>query len=94
MRQVKYLNAAIAVFGSLSFVSILLYFAALHDIWHDYASPELWIRAGQELPAWYSPYNRCPLEWGALQIGFLMMLAFHVLLIVRYFLKRSAGASA
>jgi hypothetical protein len=79
----KLLNPAIFGLGFLSFASLVFYFLALHDIWHDYASPEVWTRAGQTLPAWYSPVNRCPQEWGMLQIGFLLILAFHILLFVR-----------
>ncbi len=94
MRLSKHLNSAIAVLGSLSFVSILLYFAALHDIWHEYASPEVWARAGKELPSWYSQVNRCPLEWGFLQVGFLLMLIFHVMLLVRHLLRRLENISA
>jgi len=38
MKRRGYLDSAIVVSGFLSFMSMLLYFAALHDIWHDYAS--------------------------------------------------------
>lgn len=79
----QFMNSAIVLLGGLSFVSLFFYFGALHDVWHDYASPEVWSRAGQNLPGWYSPVNRCPLEWGVLQVGFLMMLAFHILFFVR-----------
>lgn len=77
------LDSVIFIVGILSFASLFFYYAALHDIWHDYASPEVWVRAGQTLPAWYSPVNRCPLEWGFLQVGFLLMLTFHILLFVK-----------
>jgi hypothetical protein len=79
----QFMNSTIFVLGSLSFVALCFYFLALHDIWHDYASPEVWSRAGQNLPSWYSPVNRCPLEWGFLGVGFWIMVAFHVLLVVR-----------
>jgi hypothetical protein len=81
----KYLNSAVFVLGVLSFVSLIGFFLALHDIGHDYASPEVWIRAGQVLPQWYSPVNRCPLEWGMLQVGFVLILSFHILLFVKIF---------
>ncbi len=64
-------------------MSLAGYFLACHDIWHDYASPEVWTRAGQALPDWYSPFNRCPLEWRVLQVGFVLVTAFHALLFVR-----------
>ena len=83
MKYRDWLDAAVYLSGFLSFVSLFAFFLAGHDIWHDYASPEVWIRAGQSLPDWYSPANRCPLEWGFMQVGFLLILAFHVLLFVR-----------
>jgi hypothetical protein len=83
MRWRQCLDAAVIVFGFLSFISLVGYFLALHDIWHDFASPEVWARAGQALPEWYSSVNRCPLEWGMLQAGFCLMLIFHILLFGR-----------
>ncbi len=83
MKRIQFLNRAIEIFGVLSFLSLIGYYLAGHDIWHDYASPEVWARAGQALPGWYSQVNRCPLEWGMLQVGLLLMLTFHVLLFVR-----------
>jgi hypothetical protein len=93
MKRKQWLDMAILIFGGLSFVSLICYFLALHDIWHDYASPEVWSRAGQTLPAWYDPVNRCPGEWGILQIGFPLMLIFHILLFVRRMLKTDEGTS-
>jgi hypothetical protein len=87
---VKYLNSAISLLGILSFLSLIAFFLALHDIWHDYASPEVWTHAGQPLPEWYSTVNRCPLEWGIMQAGFLFVLAFHILLFVRMMKSESA----
>lgn len=80
----KWLDAAIWVFGILSFLSLIAFFLALTDIWHDYASPDVFARAGQSLPDWYSQFNRCLLEWRFLQVGFVLMLVFHILLIVRW----------
>ncbi len=96
MKRRRRLDQAIAVFGFLSFASLIMYFLALHDSWWDYASPALWARAGQNLPYWYDPGNRCPGEWGALQVGFLFLLAFHILLFIRLMLKmkRSEGTPA
>ena len=93
MKRIQWLDMAILIFGGLSFMSLIMYFLALHDIWHDYASPEVWARAGQTLPGWFDPGNRCPTEWGMLQIGFLLMLIFHILLFVRGMLKKDAAAS-
>lgn len=79
----KYLNSAIFIFGILSFVSLIGFYLALHDIWHDYASPEVWARAGQVPPDWYSSVNGCPVEWGMMQVGLVIILSFHILLFVR-----------
>ncbi len=84
MKQRKWLDAAIWIFGILSFLSLIVFFLALTDIWHDYASPEVFARAGQALPDWYSQFNRCLLEWRVLQVGFVLMVVFHILLFVRW----------
>ena len=86
------LDGLVALFGALSFLGLAGWFLAGHDIWHDYASPEVWMRAGQALPDWYSPLSRCPLEWGVMQVGFLLVLAFHVMLIIRWGVRRAAHA--
>jgi hypothetical protein len=74
---------AVGVGGIGSAFGLLGVFLATHDIFHDYASPEVWARAGQPLPAWYSHGNQTPGEWQAMPAGFLLILAFHVLLAVR-----------
>ena len=79
----SWLDRAVTVAGGLSFMSLVGYSLALHDIWHEYASPEVWARAGQSLPNWYSPVNRTPGEWGMLQLGFCIMLLFHALLSIK-----------
>lgn len=84
MKRKKWLDSTVLVFGVLSFLSLIAFFLALTDIWHDYASPDVFARAGQALPDWYSQFNRCLLEWRFLQIGFALMLVFHILLIVRW----------
>lgn len=71
------------VMGSLSFLGFVAFLLAAHDVYNDYASPDVWARAGRPLPAWYSPVNQTPGEWHAMQVGFLLILAFHVLLAVR-----------
>jgi hypothetical protein len=86
----KHLNEAISVLGIFSFLSLIAFYLALHDIWHDYASPEVWARAGQPLPAWFDPVNSCRLEWGMMQVGFLIILAFHILLFVRMMKSKPA----
>ncbi len=92
MKPRKWLDTAIVLFGTLSALSLVGYFLALHDIWHDYASPEVWARAGQGLPSWYSPYNGTPGEWGVLQVGFIIIVAFHVMLFARW-VSRTGGVA-
>lgn len=79
----KYLNAAIRILGVLSFLSLVGFYLALHDIWHEYASPEVWTRAGRPLPEWMSPVPGCAPEWMMMQVGFVLIAAFHILLFVR-----------
>jgi len=83
MKARPWMDAAVVLFGVLSFMSLIGFYLALSDIGHDYASPEVWARAGEPLPDWYSPVNRCPLEWRVLQVAFLLVLAFHILLFAR-----------
>jgi hypothetical protein len=84
MKTRDWVNLAVGLLGVLSFISLVGIYLAGHDIWHDYASPELWARAGQPLPSWYAPANRTPLEWGMMQTGFLIVLAFHAALFARF----------
>lgn len=88
MKTRRLLDGAVALFGALSAASLLFFYLALSDIGHDYASPQVWARAGQELPAWYSPVNRCPEEWRVLQVGFVTMVTFHILLLARALSKK------
>lgn len=93
MKTTRWMDAAVGLLAPLSFLSLVGLFLAGHDIYHDYASPEVWARAGQPLPGWYAPFNRTPFEWGMMQVGFLVIAAFHVLLLARY-LMRNPAASA
>ena len=77
----KIFRTAVAVFGAVSMLCLLSYFLALHDIYHDYASPEVLkmqttLGLGA-LPEW----TECPLEWRAIQIAFWPMLLFHILFL-------------
>ena len=83
----KYLSEAIRILGVLSFLSLVGFYLALHDIWHEYASPEVWTRAGHPLPEGMSPVPGCAPEWMIMQVGFVLIATFHILLFVR-FLKR------
>jgi hypothetical protein len=90
MKLGRWLDAAVAILAPFSVLSLIGFFLAGHDIYHDYASPEVWARAGQPLPAWYAPANRTPLEWGMMQTGFVVLVAFHVLLLARWLARRGA----
>ncbi len=94
MSRRELLNWTTGILGVFSFLSLVGYFLALHDIWHDFASPEVWARAGQELPAWYSPWNRCPSEWGMLQAGFIFLVAFHVMVFIRALFNANQSTSS
>jgi hypothetical protein len=84
MKSRRWTDAAVAILAPFSVLSLVGFFLAGHDIYHDYASPEVWMRAGQPLPAWYADWNRTPLEWGMMQVGFVVIVAFHVVLFARY----------
>ncbi len=95
MKWKPFINAAVAIFGILSFLSLVASFAALSDIGRDYASPEVWARAGEDLPAWYSPdVNPCPGEWKAVQISFLILIMFHFLLFTRWIVSLFGDSKA
>ncbi len=82
MRRGQTLAVVTTVLGVISLFSLIAYFLALHDIWYDYASRHVFSHAGQPIPASFDPVNDCHLEWSVLQIGFLPLLAFHVLFLV------------
>ncbi len=91
MNRRRWIDTAVAILGTLSFLSLVGCFLALHDIWWDYASPAVWAHAGQPLPDWYSPVNRTPGEWGMMQTGFVVLVSFHVLLLARYLIRTRTG---
>ncbi len=86
----RWIDTAVSVLGSLSFLSLIGFFLALHDIWWDYASPAVWAHAGQPLPDWYSPVNRTPGEWGMMRVGFIVLVSFHLLLFARWVIRTQA----
>jgi hypothetical protein len=92
MKPRRWVDAAAAILAPLSALSLIGFFLALHDIYHDYASPEVWARAGQPLPAWYADFNRTPLEWGMMQVGSVVIVAFHALLFARYLMRARTAA--
>ena len=66
-------RVAAAITGALGFVSfccLVMYYAALLDIWHESGSPDFWAGEGQS-----------SFEWQWLAILFWPMLLFHVMFI-------------
>jgi len=72
--------------GSVSLLFVLLYYAALHDIWHDYASAEILAAIGGDVAA--EPWWSCPGEWTVLQVGYLPILVFNVVALVWLWRRR------
>jgi hypothetical protein len=92
MKPRRWVDAAVAILAPFSVLSLIGFFLAGHDIYHDYASPEVWARPGQPLPAWYADFNRTPLEWGMMQVGFVVIVAFHFVLFARYVVRTRTAA--
>jgi len=81
----RILNSIIGVFGFFVPLIFFTFWAATHDIYNDYISAPLFQKLGRDLPGWYdASVHACPLEWGAFQIAFLLMLLFHMLLFARF----------
>jgi hypothetical protein len=88
----RLLNGAIFVLGLISPFTLFAVWAASHDIFADYASDRLFSKAGRAIPGWYDPLvNSCPGEWKALSVAFFLILAFHLLLFLRFLLSVSTG---
>lgn len=83
------MRAVLVILGLLSLVSLFFMYLALSDIYKDFASPQVFLRAGQPLPAWYvETVNTCPLEWRVLQIGWATALLFNVGFFVNLLRRR------
>jgi hypothetical protein len=91
MKRTAWLDTAVVVGGIASVSSVIGIYLATHDIFHDYASPALWMRAGATLPEWYSPFSATPLEWGMVQVGIVMIFGFHAALFVRLVTRLRSG---
>ncbi len=50
MKPMRWMDTAVAVVGPFSFLSLIGFFLALHDVWWDYASPAVWAHTGQWTP--------------------------------------------
>jgi hypothetical protein len=86
------MRAALVILGLLSLVSLVFMFLALSDIQKDFASPQVFLRAGQPLPAWYvQNVNTCPLEWRVLQIGWATTLLFNLGFFINLMRRRGTA---
>lgn len=74
------MKVATVLAGIVSLACLIVWFLALHDIGNDYVSPLMLQHFGVEtsLPDW----TACPLEWKALQIGFIPIFLFHTLYFI------------
>ena len=82
MIENKIFRTAVVVFGVVSLLCLLSHFPALHDISHDYASPEVLEVHTSLSPDALPEWTKCPLEWRALQIAFWPILIFHILFVI------------
>lgn len=96
MNSKKAVGTAMTALGLISLLCLVAYFLALHDIYHDYASPSVLeahtTLSSDALPEWTS----CPLEWSVIRFAFWPMLLFHILSligIVLYWRNPSKGVT-
>jgi disulfide bond formation protein DsbB len=71
MKIRKLVFTATAVMGIVSFLIVIVFYGALHDIWHEIGRPDIWHGQG---PAAF--------EWRLIAIAYWPMLLFHVLFLV------------
>ncbi len=80
----------IFIMGFMSLCAVFLNILALNDINNDYVSQEVLKQAGisgiEKLPDW----SRCGLEWGAIIVSHLFLLASLLTLIVLLFKFKSS----
>lgn len=93
MKKRKLVTAATAVLGALSFLCLVGNYLALHDIFHDYASPEV-LQAQAKIAAETFPdWTACLLEWRIVGIGFWLMLAFHIMFLITFFMHAKSKSN-
>jgi hypothetical protein len=88
MKSNKVLVPLMLIFNIAVLIFTILDFMALHDIWHDYASPHIiaqfGLKSSQALPVWTKTTG----EWGMvdfslgsrfiLSILFMLMMVFYM----------------
>jgi hypothetical protein len=78
----EYMRRATTIIGVVSFICLLDYLLALHDIYVDYASRDTWLSENRPVPEWLPTWTACPLEWWSVRLGYIPMVAFHILFFV------------
>lgn len=71
MKTKKLILTATAVMGIISFLIIILFYAALTDIWHELGRPDIWHGQGPAAN-----------EWRFIAIAYWPVLIFHILFLV------------
>lgn len=87
MRKLQILTAATVLMGIVSFLCLLGYFLALHDIYQDYASPRVLYEQADISPKTLADWIACPLEWNMIRSGYWPMLVFHFMALLTIFLR-------
>ena len=82
MKHQRFITTAIAMVGVLSFVCLIGYYLALHDIFRDYVSPKVLQEQTGLTEASLPEWTECSQEWRFVQVSFWPMLAFHVLILI------------
>ena len=94
MRKGKLITTTTAVLGILSLLCLVGCYLALHDIFHDYASPKVLQEQAQLAPGTLPDWTACPLEWRVVGIGFWLMLAFHIAFLVSFVSRQNKPLNA
>jgi hypothetical protein len=85
------LTIVTVILGLVSLATLIAMFLALHDISQDYASAETWTREGRTVPDWVPAWASCPLEWRVVEIGWWLLLLFHLVFFVSMIVRAQAG---
>lgn len=88
MRSARAVSIITLGLGVVSFLCLVGYYLALHDIFRDYVSREvlqnLRIASAEAIPQW----TACAGEWRLLGMAFWPMLLFHVIFFGAFLLHR------
>jgi hypothetical protein len=73
------------VTGILSLLCLVGFWATLHDISHDYVSPEVLAAHTDLSPGTLPAWTECPLEWKWSGLFFFPVLLFQILAVWKMF---------